>query len=256
MRIITWNFHCVPVPMGCPVGHIEKVAEYAAALVSEKDPDVFVLNEAFVAHARDAILEALRRVGPWNATPSDAKGRLKVGSGVVVAWRSDRFRMAGKTNKIVYRSCCQWDCLAQKAGIHLPLKTREGAPIHIVATHMQAWEVPLLCNGVRAAQTEALRKMVDELRQRGKIGHGEPVIFAGDFNEEPSRGFEERLGASHVPCEGDCQTHSIGQVDNFYLSGGTSQWRQSTRSRIVSVSSLSNPSDHEPLLMISRDDLL
>ena len=250
MKIITWNFHCVPVPpFGCPKNHIEKVSAYAAALVKEHDADVLVLNEAFVAAARDAILEALRRVGPWNATPSDCKNAAQVGSGVVVAWRKDRLRPTGSTHKITYRNCCQFDCLAAKGALHLPLKLRGGPRFHVVATHMQAYEIPLLCDGVRRTQVDALNSMVESLQKSGKIPRGEPVLYVGDFNEDPSPEFSTALNASHVTCEGPCITHSIGQVDNFYLRGGSSVSSRTMRSRIVHATGLSNPSDHEPLMM-------
>ena len=249
IRIATWNFHCIPVPFGCPADHIEKVARYAQKLVQEHDIDILVLNEAFVAQARDDILASLRQVGPWNATPSDSTGPTHVGSGVVVAWRKDRLRIVGNTHKMTYSNCCQFDCLSQKGGLHLKLKTLQNVPFHVVATHMQAWEVPLLCNGVRQTQIGALKSMVEKLKQRGNIGPEEPVIFVGDFNEEPSPEFESGLGADHVTCEGACQTHEIGQVDNFYLQGGDRAWRQSLRSRIVHAKHMDNPSDHEPLMM-------
>ena len=124
IRIATWNFHCIPVPLGCPAGHIEKVARYAQQLVLEHDIDILVLNEAFVAQARDEILASLRQVGPWNATPSDSTGPTHVGSGVVVAWRKDRLTIVGNTHKITYSNCCQFDCFSQKGGLHLKLKTR------------------------------------------------------------------------------------------------------------------------------------
>ena len=252
VTMITWNFHCVPVPpFGCPVGHLERVAEYAAALVREHDPDVLVLNEAFVALARDTILESLRRVeSSWRATPSDCKGRAQVGSGVVVAWRGDRFSQTGSTHKITYRNCCQFDCLAAKGAIHIPLISSDSSRFHVVATHMQAYEIPLLCDGVRRTQVEALNSMVETLMESGKIPAGEPVVYVGDFNEEPSQEFAGALNASHVTCEGPCITHSIGQVDNFYIRDDARSDPLAARSKIVHAPGLANPSDHEPLMMV------
>jgi endonuclease/exonuclease/phosphatase family metal-dependent hydrolase len=249
VNIATWNFHCIPVPLGCPKHHIDDVAEYAKALAEEHDLSILVLNEAFVSHARDAILRSLRKVGPWRATPSDAKGPTHVGSGVVIAWRKDRVSMVGNTHVITYNSCCQMDCLSQKGAVHAMFRTRENATFHVMSTHMQAWEIPVLCDGVRKSQIDALKSMADELRRRGTIAPGQPVIYVGDFNEPPSEVFEKGLGADHVTCVGNCQTHALGEIDNFYLQGGTREWRQTPRSRIVHATGLRNPSDHEPLMM-------
>lgn len=119
-------------------------------------------------------------------------------------------------HEVTYKNCCQFDCLAHKGGLHVPFETAGGHGFHIVATHMQAYELPLLCNGVRLQQTTDLGHMVDRLEARGTIPHTQPVIFAGDFNEASSAVFESKLGATWVQCEKDCKTHNYGEFDHFY----------------------------------------
>ena len=153
-------------------------------------------------------------------------------------------RTTGSTHKITYRNCCQFDCLAAKGALHVPFMIADSIRFHVVATHMQAYEIPLLCNGVRRTQVDALNSMV-ELIDSGKIPRNEPVLYVGDFNEAPSPEFAAALNASHVPCDGPCVTHKIGQVV-LYLQA------EVPVCRIVHASNLSNPSDHEPLLMHGR----
>ena len=248
--LLSWNVHCVPVPGGCSASHVEKVASYAAKLASQHDASVIVLNEIFVERMRTAILKRLRHSGrTWNMTPIANASNVAplVGSGVVVAWRDD-IQKHGKMHEMTYKSCCQFDCLSHKGGLHVPLRAGKRV-FHIIATHMQALELPLVCNGVRDRQSANLGRMVDRLEKRGVIGSLEPVLFAGDFNEAFSHGMESRLRATHVRCESGCKTHDMGEFDHFYARRRQHADFAATPFRSVSVSGAKNPSDHSPILV-------
>ena len=251
--IVSYNVHCVPVPGGCGKHHLESVAEYARMLATQHDASVFVFNELFVDRARRALLEGLRRSSPaWRASPigNGARGsKLLVGSGVVIAWRDDRLRVDGRMHEIMYSSCCQFDCLSRKGAIHLKFLTRGGTPIHVIGTHLQAWEIPGMCAGVRRSQTDHLGNMLKNLRQSGRISPGEPVVLAGDFNENPSQALEESVGARHVKLVGEARTHDLGEFDHFYVSGSLASHSSRLRAQIATVSGSSNPSDHRPILL-------
>lgn len=253
--LLSWNVHCVPVAGGCPTSHIKRVADYAARLAAEHGVSVFVLNEIFVESMRTAILGALRETGHvWNASPIANSNHVYplAGSGVVVAWRSDghnAVRKQGHMHEMTYKNCCQFDCLAHKGGLHVPFATSAGHSFHVVATHMQALELPLICSGVRAKQTSALGGMVNKLEAAGTIPLSEPVVFAGDFNEASSKSFEARLGATWVQCAaGDCRTHtSGGEFDHFYARQRSPKACTVQPFRMVRVNGMSNPSDHVPI---------
>lgn len=251
VTVASWNIHCIPVLGGCAQNHIEKVSQYATRLVQEHDAQVLVLNEVFLPRVRAEMLHSLRRdTGrTWNMTPiANSTGVAPlVGSGVVIAWRDD-LKKAGSVHEVAYKECCQFDCLSHKGGLQLPLRDSGGNRFHVVGTHMQAWEIPVLCDGTRARQALTLGNTVTRLEEAGHIRPVEPVLLAGDFNEKHSVAMERRLGAKHVVCEGDCRTHSEGEYDHFYLREGDQEKVQHASFRKVSVGGLSNPSDHAPII--------
>lgn len=249
--VVSWNVHCVPVAGGCPKHHVRKVAKYASRLVDQHGAQVLVLNEIFLPRVREAILSDLRSRSKraWNMTPiANATGvQPLVGSGVVIAWRDD-LRKAGSMHEVTYQTCCQFDCLSHKGGLQLPLKDAEGHRFHVLGTHMQAWEIPLVCGGVRDQQARTLGEMVSKLERSGHVLPNEPVLLAGDFNEKHSEGMETRLGAKHVQCVDGCKTHAHGEFDHFYLRGGSSVSPEKLSFRAASVPGVRNPSDHAPIV--------
>lgn len=250
--IISYNIHCVPVAGGCPTGHLENVAAYVNSLAIEHDASIFIFNELFVTDARTVLLNRLREGGVvWQMTKvanTPNVGPL-ASSGVAVAWRPDRVIRTGKMHEIAFKGCCQFDCLAYKGAIHVPFRTMDGHRFHVVGTHMQAWEIPMACAGIRDGQSEQLGNMVSALQSRGTVHSGEPVIMGGDFNETATEGMEARLGASHVSCEGNCKTHASGEFDHFFVRADHSFLSRCSSYTSVNVSGMSNPSDHLPIFM-------
>lgn len=250
--IISYNIHCVPVAGGCPTGHLDIVASYVSRLTQDHDISIIVLNELFVGEAREAILKQLRAGDIlWQMTRVANTPRVGplASSGVAIAWRPDRVVRTGKMHEISFTGCCQFDCLAYKGAIHVPFRTLRGNRFHVVGTHMQAWEIPMACSGIRDGQSEQLGNMVSALQKRGTVHPDEPVIMAGDFNESATEGMESRLGASHVSCEGNCRTHAHGEFDHFFVRAPASFMSQCSSYTSVGVSGMSNPSDHHPIFM-------
>ena len=250
--IISYNIHCVPVTGGCPTGHLDTVAYYVSRLASEHDASIIVLNELFVERARTSMLYRLRKSGvEWQMTRVANTPRVGplASSGVAIAWRPDKVVRTGKMHEISFKGCCQFDCLAYKGAIHVPFRTTGGARFHVVGTHMQAWEIPMACSGIRDGQSEQLGNMVSALQNRGTVHPDEPVILAGDFNESATEGMESRLGASHVSCEGNCRTHAHGEFDHFFVRAPASFMSKCSSYTSVGVSGMSNPSDHRPIFM-------
>jgi len=250
--IISYNIHCVPVVGGCPTGHLNAVAAYVNRLATDNDASILVLNELFVKDARAVLLKRLREGGVmWQMTPvaNTPHVNLLASSGVAVAWRPDRVIRTGKMHEIAFKGCCQFDCLAYKGAIHVPFRTLEGHRFHVVGTHMQAWEIPMACTGVRDGQSEQLGNMVSALQKDGTVHPSEAVILAGDFNENATEGMESRLGASHVACRGECRTHASGAFDHFFVRADESFLSRCSPYTTVGVSNASNPSDHLPIFM-------
>ena len=199
-NIVSWNIWCVPVIGGCPANHVRKVARFAHRLAQMAD--VVCFNECFTKNVRSEIMRSLP--ARWKSTPVRKRGMLgTVGSGVLVAWNSDVFEKDQRVHVMEFTQCCQLDCFAAKACVHVSLVHREsGRHFHILGAHLQSFEIPILCRGVREAQAAVVRDFRLKLCKRGNI-HAEDddaIVLAGDFNEDPSRRLSRILGMHHVRC--------------------------------------------------------
>ena len=241
VRIISWNIYCIPIFGRCGKKHLEKVSQYVKYL--SQYADIMVFNECFTSRAKRAIMKSLQK---WDSTPIQRKN-ITVDSGILIVWRKNNFVRDSTMHKITYKSCCQFDCLADKGAIHVSLRTPKNGPLHIIGTHMQSWEIPIICNGVRESQIKSLRVMYEKLKLRANIGHNEPVIFVGDFNQNIFKGY---LEAFNISCmERNCNTHSLGQLDHFFIRNYPISKCEQLFSRVIRLNQMSNPSDHEAIYM-------
>lgn len=247
IKVILYNVHCVPL-IGCAPSRMQRVAQYLQWLAHGSDADVIVLTEAFFGRVHSMVLAALHRLSPhWRITaqPAHAARRRAYGSGVAVAWRADRVERDGPMHMTVFRNCCQLDCLANKGAVQLPFRSRDHR-FHLIGTHLQAWQAPVVCSGVREQQVGQLADFCDGLQRDGVCGAGEPLLIAGDFNVPPSTTICDQLDALYVPCAGQRRTHRDGELDHAYVRSSGAEVRGQSE---VVVAPGQNPSDHEAVLI-------
>lgn len=236
VRVGSYNIHCVP-PFGCPVNYLEEVAAYVVGLVQRQRLDVLVINEAFRSKVPTILLRHLRRhCGDWASTPYSSGGVLP-GSGVLIMWNRDSVQRDGRIMETTFNKCCQTDCFARKGGSCVSF-VKQGRAFAVVATHLQAYEIPRLCDGVRNTQIKALRKLRDRLpvNMRG--------IYVGDMNQAPDPTMYDTLGAEKVPCIGRASTFEDEVYDYAMMFP-----RLSSGSTMQVVREDGNLSDHYPIVV-------
>lgn len=236
-RIGSYNIHCVP-PFQCSVNYLDQVAAYVVTLVRNQSLDVLVINEAFRSKVPSILLRHLRtHCGDWASTPYSSGGLLP-GSGVLVMWNRNTVQRDGRIMETTFKKCCQTDCLAQKGGTGVSF-VKNGRAFAVVATHLQAYEIPGLCDGVRNTQIEALRRLRDRFspNMRG--------IYVGDMNQAPDSSMYKVLGAEKVPCIGPATTFEDEEYDYAMMFP-----RLSHGSSMSVVHDANNLSDHYPIVVI------
>ena len=247
VTIATFNIHCIP-KFSCSIGHLRSVGQYIKKLVARHKIDVFIFTEVFIPRALQAVREALQSVGSWKTSTPNFTA-LRVPSGVVIAWDTATVRRAqwqdvspNLPNKlipvkhIVYRRCCQFDCLSLKGAIHMPLvRKKNGRVFHVIGTHLQAWEIPYICKDVRVSQMLALGDFCTKLKKQFP---DDPIFSGGDFNVPPETKLWGEVIAPKEP------TYEKEILDYFYLiqHGG-----KKPQAHVTSV--LPSPSDHVAVYM-------
>ncbi|WP_030987607.1 sphingomyelin phosphodiesterase [Streptomyces sp. NRRL S-1813] len=170
--------------------------------------DVVVFQELFDNSASDILMARLkgypyrtpvvgRSTDGWHQTLGDYSSLPYEDGGVAIASRWPITRQI----QYIYDDACGADSLSEKGFAYARLNVN-GAPVHVLGTHLQANDDG--CDDGEAARTRTsqlkeMRHFVDGL----KIPAGEPVIFAGDMNIDrygrEYAGLLRSLGAA-APC--------------------------------------------------------
>lgn len=235
--ILTYNIHCVPLQ--CTVNHLQRVCVYLDAALDRLREQgqrvaVVLLNEIFlrraVRHVK-ATFQRRNRSGTgedWKHLAPTAPGLLTVGDGLACFWDSRLAQRSGVAERIVYQQACQMDRFSRKGCLAQKFRFADGPVVDIFATHMQAYEVPILCRGVRQSQRQEIH---DFVHRRGS----EKYAIIGDLNENESDKLEF-LGTV-ADCEsGVCHTYGTERYD--YLISNM------PRSTTWVLRDDENPSDH------------
>lgn len=250
--ILSYNVHCVPVQ--CTLDHCQRVAEHVSRCLDSQRPTnpvgIVVLNEAFlkrVPRALEAMFKARNRTHgdeDWTTLASAQTRRpsLLVSHGVIMFWDRARVKRVEteKPHVITFDTCCQFDCLSEKGAVHVPFVSRQGVAFDVIGTHLQAYELPVVCGGVRRRQRRTIGAMIKHLKS------ARPWIVVGDMNEAPSKSAAQDIGGVAVPC-GDANACPTFGGRHQFDHAVTNSLDTFPRFRVLRVPG--NPSDHEPILV-------
>lgn len=237
VRVGSYNIHCIPV-FGCSDAYVEdKVAPYVQAFVEEERLHILVLNEAFRAKVKTAIMRLLGDT--WSSsTYVNRPGGVMPDTGVLVFWDQSKVTLR---QSMLHRftRCCGTDCFANKGCLGVVFETvKGGRSFQLVATHLQDMEIPILCSSnVRTTQFESLRRV------RRTLGDAIPGMYIGDMNQPPNEDMARILDATPTNLE---PTHEGRALDYGLVFGGVQGRLQ------VPTISRTNPSDHRPVIVRMR----
>ena len=243
--VLTYNIHCVPLQ--CTVNHLQRVCAYLTATLDRLKQEgrrvaVVLLNEIFLKRAVQRLKATFRRRNQrrnqshgeeqWKYLEPTAPGFITVGDGLACFWDSQLAQRSGVADRIVYTKACQMDRLSRKGCLAQKFQFAGGLVVDIFATHMQAWEVPVLCRGVRQSQREELHNFV---QQRGSAYYA----IIGDLNENDPK--KLAFLGTVANCEGGaCQTYGSQRYD-YLISNMPDSTTDVLRDRGLQPT---NPSDH------------
>lgn len=155
-----------------------------ARLIAEVLPpcDVWVFTECFDHRARDVLLDKLKAAGYFYASPTVGHKRhtrenmRKVLNGGVVL--ASKYPIVTVRIKLFNEACLGADKLADKGVLYCKI-LKDGLPVHVFATHLQAWSDP----ASRAMRRTQMRMVADFQRAVGGIDPvNDPVLIVGDLN--------------------------------------------------------------------------
>ena len=258
LAILTYNVHCMPGEIySYEEDRMANVIHYLEQMAKKYTLDVIVLCEAFHPQFQKQFKTAFagwhvgnvlnqRQVADLHMTlmPPFIWANMQVNGGVIIATRLQPL----SSHSIEFSQSCQFDGLAAKGVLHVQIQ-KDDQMVHVFGTHMQSFEVPVLCDsGVRASQFAEFQNMVKELTADGIIKKDHIVLYLGDFNE--SLAPENALSAKVVRCKKSCScsTFDARQLDYVMYSAAHKQPTMSQTKVVGSRSQLSRFSDHFPLL--------
>jgi endonuclease/exonuclease/phosphatase family metal-dependent hydrolase len=198
VNILFWNVYMRPHTLFKNGQYIRASAPFIPAVIGSSY-DVLIFAELFDDNVRKRFLENLKAAGyPYSTPVLGGTMKYRTNGGIVIA---SKYPIA-LSDEMIFGYCLGSDCLAAK-GVLYALIHKDGRPIHIFASHMQAH--PGSENlVVRAKQSDAIKKFIEDK----KIPNDQLVVIAGDFNtdkwQESSayQGMLARLNAKHPTLKG------------------------------------------------------
>jgi len=176
LHVLQWNVFARPyiVSYDGQKERLERIPKWIRAEEERRGIriDVVVLNELFIDEAETA--QGFDRAG-WSYCTNLLSGGGKVQNGGVKIFSATPVHVQ---EQYVYPgdATVGTDSLAAKGVLYAKI-VKEGLPVHIFATHLQAWDYAEAIQ-VRARQLQHLLAFV----QRFPIPATDTVLFAGDFN--------------------------------------------------------------------------
>ena len=135
-----------------------------------KGYDAVVLQEAFSAQHRNAIVQAVKSEYPYNSGVLGEDEILSFNGGVIILSRWP----INITEQVVFEGCDGSDCMVKKGVIYVAVE-KQGERIHLFGLHLQAQKE---YSQARVAQFPQLAHFI----QQQRISPTELVLVAGDFN--------------------------------------------------------------------------
>lgn len=258
LKLLSWNIYMLP-PAVMFTGKLKR-----ASIIGEKlansDYDVIVMQEAFMAGARNRISKKIKHAFPYEVGPAFREVfSLKTSSGI---WILSKYPMK-EVAKIKFKRASGFDNKMARKGALMVEINKNGQKFEVIGTHLNA-------GGSLELKASQIRQIKDELID---VYHNEnnPLVVAGDFNIDK---YEENgldsmiciLDMNDYGLEGERQHtfdftandlgdgKSKGVIDFVYFKPGKLRVNNSTR-RIPIIEKIwsktkKSLSDHNPIELL------
>jgi len=186
LKVLSYNVHGLPSPLGKDNGRMEEIGKRLRALIIQNQaPDVVLIQEGFRSSVEKLIKESGYPYVEKGPVGKDFGQQKNLDSGLYIL----SLHPIQAVHKIPFLSdsCTGWDCYASKGVLHVRIKVPGvPTPVDIMTTHMNSNK----SSGSSQDKVDACKeKQINEAAEftRQVTTTQFPVVFAGDFNLNPSR---------------------------------------------------------------------
>lgn len=171
IKVLTWNTYLIPAPWNFTK---QKARSNAMKnLLPTLTHDVMFFQEAFHDKYRNRLINGLKATHPYSAVPRKGK-KLKhlQDSGLFIVSKIPMNIL----DQVIFDECAKADCASSKSAILVELSLRSGEKIHMINTHLQAWDKEIAVN-IRRSQLQQIKNMMNQ-----HFIQGVPQVLVGDLN--------------------------------------------------------------------------
>ena len=251
MKFLLYNVFAPPIMAWAQTMHHMAISKLLLQKSKQFQPDIIVLNELFDKKTYKLIVAPLQKEYAYIYAPqyNNAFIRMKptifppflrlhtnIGNHGVVILSKHPFTLL---KEITYNHCCHMDCQSKKGAGVIQLKIHDQQYV-IVATHLQSFEVPILCSRVRINQLKLLQETVESLQKNNTITPEHIVVFIGDMNESNVDTLKTYLHAK--PVGNNKSTTIYGKRFDYILY--SNDFKKPTRAVMTRIDKMHSLSDH------------
>jgi endonuclease/exonuclease/phosphatase family metal-dependent hydrolase len=163
-----------PIRFYGQIKRAERIGELIDYNFKDSNVDVFVLNEVIPNEVERIIISQMNQRGFIYHT-KQMNDLLTVNGGVIIF---SKYEIIQEQFVLFGNDCSGDDCLASKGVVHACI-VKNTLPIHIFATHLQAW-TSVQNTFIRENQIQKVASFMSSF----DIPATQPVIICGDFNTD------------------------------------------------------------------------
>lgn len=197
LKVLTWNTFLIPVPWNFTKQNPRAKIMYKT--LPDLSHDVMFFQEAFHDKHRKKLIQLLKDTHPYSAAPVKGNKIYQIqDSGLFIVSKHPMTVL----DQVIFDQCTNTDCMSSKSAILVEITLPSGSKLHMVNTHLQAWDKPKAI-AIRKIQLEQIKIMMSK-----HFVAGIPQVLVGDLNIDgklPTE-YNEALALmdmTSTPLEGD-----------------------------------------------------
>lgn len=170
--VTTYNLFLPVLPPIRIYGQFERAKRVGEA-VAQLKTDVIVFNELVPGQLLEEVTQQMMKLGFHYRNEQTLKTTFSMNGGI---WVFSKYPIVKEDAEVFY-DCLSSDCFISKGVIYCALALSPKFKVHLVASHLQAWEGKTY-DEVRTKQLHRIGEFI----RRQKIPRKEMLLLAGDLN--------------------------------------------------------------------------
>lgn len=197
IKVLTWNTFLIPVPWNFTKQNPR--AKIMKKVLPTLSHDVMFFQEAFHDKHRKNLIKVLKATHPYSAVPSKGRKIHHIqDSGLFIVSKIPMKVL----DQVIFDECAKADCMSSKSAIMVELTLASGEKIHMINTHLQAWDEKKTVE-IRKQQFDQIKTMMNK-----HFIPGVPQVLVGDLNVDGKGNIEypaalAQMDMTSTPLEGE-----------------------------------------------------